>query len=65
MKTCMEQFQLLYSNTTINYMYIPCTYVTGFWKIDHIVTHEINRIFMSILMEFQQAHTSKIFPMLK
>ena len=29
---------------------IHITYVTGFWKIDHTVMREINRIFMSMLM---------------
>ena len=27
--------------------------------MDHIVTHEINRISMFMLMQFQQVHTSK------
>ena len=41
-----------------------CIYVTGFWKPDCIVTREINRIPILMLMQFQQVHTSKIFPIL-
>ena len=34
--------------------------VTGLWKTHHIVTHEINRITMFMLMQFQQVHTSRL-----
>ena len=39
-------------------------YVTGLWKTDRIVTYEINRIFIFMLMQFQQVRTFKIFAML-
>ena len=43
----------MYVATYVHNM-IHYNYVTGLWKTDRIVTYEINRIFIFMLMQFQQ-----------